>query len=142
MRVASANQDGGEAVTATPVLMYHSVSAVGGPLHDLAVPPKRLTEQLTALSAAGYRLTGLTEALDLRAAGSVEPLVAVTFDDGYRNFLTEGVPALANAGARATLYASVGHLGEHADWLGRWARDFGRMLNWDEVSEVASGGVA
>jgi peptidoglycan/xylan/chitin deacetylase (PgdA/CDA1 family) len=124
-----------------PALMYHSVSAIGGPLRDLAVPPKRLAEQLTALSDAGYRLVGLTEALDLLAAGTSDRLIAVTFDDGYRNFLTEGVPALHAAGARATLYASVGHLGERADWLGRWSPDFGKMLTWDELAEVAASGV-
>jgi peptidoglycan/xylan/chitin deacetylase (PgdA/CDA1 family) len=126
---------------ATPVLMYHSVSAVGGPLRDLAVPPDRLAEQLGALTGAGYRLVGLSEALDRRAAGDTENLVAVTFDDGYRDFLTAGVPALAAAGARATLYASVGHLGAYADWLGRWAPDFGRMLTWEELAEVAAAGV-
>jgi peptidoglycan/xylan/chitin deacetylase (PgdA/CDA1 family) len=124
-----------------PALMYHSVSAVGGPLRDLAVPPRRLAEQLAVLTAAGYRLVGLTEALDLLDAGSTERLVAVTFDDGYRNFLTDGVPALAAAGAGATLYASVGHLGDGADWLGRWSTDFGRMLTWDELAEVAAAGV-
>jgi peptidoglycan/xylan/chitin deacetylase (PgdA/CDA1 family) len=124
-----------------PALMYHSVSAAGGPLRDLAVPPERLAEQLGALTAAGYRLVGLSEALDLLAAGTPDRLIAVTFDDGYRNFLTAGVPALAAAGATATLYASVGHLGEHAGWLGRWSPDFGRMLTWDELAEVAAAGV-
>ena len=124
-----------------PALMYHSVSAIGGPLGDLAVPPKRLAEQLTALTAAGYRLVGLTEALDLRERGTTDRLLAVTFDDGYRNFLTEGVPALAAAGAGATLYASVGHLGGYAGWLGRWAPDFGKLLTWDELAEVADAGI-
>jgi peptidoglycan/xylan/chitin deacetylase (PgdA/CDA1 family) len=127
--------------TTLPTLMYHSVSAIGGPLRGLAVPPKRLGEQLGALTAAGYRLVGLSEALDLLAAGTDDKLVAITFDDGYRNFLTEGIPALDRAGARATLYASVGHLGEKADWLGRWAPDFGRLLTWDELAEVAAAGV-
>jgi peptidoglycan/xylan/chitin deacetylase (PgdA/CDA1 family) len=107
-----------------PALMYHSVSAVGGPLRDLAVPPKRLTK-----------------ALDLLDRGSTDRLVAVTFDDGYRDFLTEGVPALAAAAAGATLYASVGHLGHHADWLGRSAPDFGPMLTWEELAEVAAAGI-
>jgi peptidoglycan/xylan/chitin deacetylase (PgdA/CDA1 family) len=124
-----------------PALMYHSVSAVGGPLGDLAVPRERLAEQLGALTAAGYRLVGLTEALDLLAQGNTDKLLAVTFDDGYRDFLTEGVPVLAEAGARATLYASVGHLGEHAGWLGSWAPDFGRLLSWDELAEVADAGI-
>ena len=124
-----------------PALMYHSVSAIGGPLGDLAVPPSRLAEQLTALTAAGYRLVGLSEALDLLDAGCTDRLVAVTFDDGYRNFLTAGVPVLRAAGANATLYASVGHLGDRAGWLGRWSPDFGRLLTWDELAEVAAAGV-
>ncbi|WP_127503693.1 polysaccharide deacetylase family protein [Actinoplanes solisilvae] len=124
-----------------PALMYHSVSAVGGPMSDLAVPPALLREQLHALTAAGYRLTGLTEALDRLAAGSTERLLAVTFDDGYRDFLTEGVPILKEAGAGATLYASVGHLGGTASWMGRWASAFGPMLTWDELAEVAAAGV-
>ncbi|MFC7535670.1 polysaccharide deacetylase family protein [Actinoplanes sp. GCM10030250] len=124
---------------ALPALMYHSVSAVGGPLRDLAVPPQRLAEQLHALSGAGYRLTGLTEALDALSTGSTEKMVAVTFDDGYRDFLTAGVPALRAAGAGATLYASVGHLGGgHAGWLGEWAPAFGPMLTWHELAEVAT----
>src|SRR5690242_21615454 len=107
--------------------MYHSVSAVGGPMRDLAVPPALLREQLQALAEAGYRLVGLTEALDLLAAGSTAKLIAVTFDDGYRDFLTEGVPVLKETGAGATLYASVGHLGGTAGWLGESAPDFGPM---------------
>ncbi|MEU4428644.1 polysaccharide deacetylase family protein [Actinoplanes sp. NPDC024001] len=125
--------------TTLPALMYHSVSTVGGPLRDLAVPPELLTEQLHALSAAGYRLVGLTEALDRLGMGSTEKMVAVTFDDGYRDFLTAGVPALQATGAGATLYASVGHLGGgHAAWLGEWAPAFGPMLTWDELAEIAT----
>jgi peptidoglycan/xylan/chitin deacetylase (PgdA/CDA1 family) len=127
--------------TTMPALMYHSVSAVGGPMRDLAVPPDLLAEQLAALTDAGYKLVGLSEALDLLDAGSGERLLAVTFDDGYRDFLTEGVPALEKAGARATLYASVGHLGGRPRWLGRWASDFGPMLTWRELAEVAAAGV-
>ena len=124
-----------------PALMYHSVSAVGGPLGDLAVPRDRLAEHLGALTAAGYRLVGLSDALDRLGRGSTEKLVAVTFDDGYRDFLTEGVPVLAEAGAGATQYASVGHHGEQAGWLGRWAPDFGRLLTWEELAEVAAAGI-
>jgi len=127
--------------TTMPALMYHSVSSVDGPLRDLAVPPARLAEQLAALTAAGYRLVGLSEALDLPDQGSTDKLVAVTFDDGYRDFLTAAVPALAAAGARATLYASVGHLGGQAGWLGPDAGAFGPMLTWDELAEVAAAGV-
>jgi peptidoglycan/xylan/chitin deacetylase (PgdA/CDA1 family) len=127
--------------TTLPALMYHSVSAVAGPMRGLAVPPARLAEQLGALRDAGYELVGLTEALDRLATGSTDRLLAVTFDDGYQNFLSHGVPVLRDAGARATLYASVGHLGGYAGWLGRWTPDFGPLLTWDELAEVAAAGV-
>jgi peptidoglycan/xylan/chitin deacetylase (PgdA/CDA1 family) len=124
-----------------PALMYHSVSTVAGPLRDLAVPPGQLADQLAALKSAGYRLVGLSEALDLLDSGSSEKLLALTFDDGYRDFRTAALPVLDQAGARATLYASVGHLGGSAGWLGRRSPGFGPMLSWAELDEVAAAGV-
>jgi peptidoglycan/xylan/chitin deacetylase (PgdA/CDA1 family) len=128
--------------TALPVLMYHSVSSVpDGPLHDLAVPPDRLREQFTALLAAGYRLVGQTEALDLLDRGYAQPLVAITFDDGYADFHRVALPMLAELGVGATLYVSVGHLGEPASWLGEQATTFGELMSWAALDEVAAAGV-
>lgn len=142
------NTDGNGVVPAPPVgaplpvLMYHAVTDVpAGPYRELAVPPQRLGEHLAALTAAGYRLLGLSEALDLRAAGDTTPVVAVTFDDGYADFGTAALPVLARFGATATLYPSVGHLGERAGWLGRWADDFGPLLTIGQLAEVAAAGV-
>jgi len=122
--------------------MYHSVSAVpAGPLRPLAVPPALLREQLVALAESGYRLVGLSEAIDLRAAGSTENVVALTFDDGYLDFLTHGVQVLADVGATATLYMAVGHAGTPASWLGPRAGEFGPVMTWDQLREVAATGV-
>nr|WP_240948114.1 polysaccharide deacetylase family protein [Planosporangium mesophilum] len=122
--------------------MYHSVSSVPEPpLRSLAVPPELLRAQLTALTAAGYRLTGLSEAVDLRAAGSVEKVVALTFDDGYLDFLDAGLPVLTDLGASATLYMSVGHAGEPASWLGPHAPAFGPLLTLGQLREVAAAGI-
>ncbi|MCW2640004.1 MAG: hypothetical protein JWP76_2310 [Dactylosporangium sp.] len=124
------------------VLMYHSVSSVREPsLRSLAVPPARLREQLTALTVAGYRLTGLSEAVDLRNAGSAERVVALTFDDGYVDFLDAALPVLSDLNASATLYMSVGHAGEPASWLGPHAPAFGPLLTWDQLRQVAAAGV-
>lgn len=127
---------------AVPVLMYHSVSIVRyGPFRSLAVPPGRLSEQLTALAEAGYRLVGLSEAADLLSAGVGARLAVLTFDDGYADFLHAGLPVLAEVGASATLYPSVGQLGGSASWLGRWAAAFGPLLSWSQLREVADAGV-
>lgn len=99
-----------------PVLMYHSV---GGPvperLRELSVPAERLDEQLGALAGAGHALVGLTEALARHARG--DRVVALTFDDGYTDFLDAGVEVLARHDARSTLYVPTRHLGGHATWL-------------------------
>lgn len=126
-----------------PVLMYHSVSTVpSGPLRELAVPPALLADQLMALRQAGFTLLGLTEALRRHEADPAEPIVAVTFDDGYVNFVTDGLDALAAAAAQATLYLAVGHLGRGlASWLGRRADELGPLLDWAGVAEVVAAGV-
>ncbi len=122
-----------------PVLMYHSISRDSGPLADLAVPPATLREQLSALTSAGYRLVGLTDALDLVGRG--EQVAALTFDDAYRDFLTEAVPILREFNASATLYVPVGDVGARAGWLGSQTDAFGPILTWRELHEVVAAGV-
>lgn len=125
-----------------PVLMYHSISpAPAGPLRALAVPPSRLREQLAALRWAGYQLAGLSDALARISEDPSVPVVALTFDDGFVDFLTEAVPILAEADATATLYMAVGHVGGPATWLGRRAEEFGPLLSWWQLREVAAAGV-
>jgi peptidoglycan/xylan/chitin deacetylase (PgdA/CDA1 family) len=87
---------------ALPVLMYHSAPE-SGPGSHLAVPRELIDRQWHALVSEGWTLRGLTEALDLARTDPAARIVAVTFDDGYRDFL--GVPdLLAKHDARATLY--------------------------------------
>ena len=120
-----------------PVLMYHSVSTVDSPL---AVPADRLREQLGALAAAGYALVGLTEALRRKDKEPDAAVVAVTFDDGYLDFLTAGLDVLRDVGATATLYISVGHTGPGAVPMAS-SELLGPLLSWHQVREVAGAGV-
>jgi peptidoglycan/xylan/chitin deacetylase (PgdA/CDA1 family) len=134
--------DGAAPTASLPVLMYHSISHIArGPMRSMAVPAGLLGEQLATLTDAGYALLGLTAALARRQADPQAPVIAVTFNDGYRDFLTSGLRVLSAAGARATLYVAVGHVGRPAAWLGKHADDFAPMLSWDEVCEVAAAGV-
>lgn len=118
-----------------PVLMYHSV---GGPLperlSDLVVTAAELDEQLTALVADGWAPVGLTEAL----ARPGERVVALTFDDGFTDFLDTALPVLERHGARSTLYVPTRDLGGHASWLADGA-DLA-LLDAAGVAEVAARG--
>jgi peptidoglycan/xylan/chitin deacetylase (PgdA/CDA1 family) len=126
-----------------PVLMYHSVSTVlSGRLRSLAVPPALLADQLVALREAGFTLLGLTEALRRHDADPIgERLVALTFDDGYRDFLTGGLTALRVADAGATLYIAPGHLGGKATWLRSRAGQLGPLLDWSDLPEIVAAGI-
>jgi peptidoglycan/xylan/chitin deacetylase (PgdA/CDA1 family) len=117
------------------VLMYHSISRPRGRLGKLGVSPGLLAEHLWLLRSHGYELTGLTEALALTAAEPSRAIVALTFDDGYCDFLDAAVPALEAAGARATLYVPTMFVGGAADWLGSAAHSMPPLLSWGELRE-------
>lgn len=138
---------GREIVGRLPILMYHAVANVRGPLRDLGVPASLLHEHMHALCAAGYRITGLTEAVELSDAGV--SAVAVTFDDAYADFL-DAMPILAAYGASATLYVPAAHVGSGgsggsagsgADWLGERAGDFAPLLDWPTLRNIEEAGI-
>ena len=97
-----------------PILMYHSISGrASSAFADFAVPPARFAEQVGAIREAGFRAVTMSELARLRRGGTwpAEPLVAVTFDDGYRDFVSEALPVLRDAGLSATLYVTTGYVG-------------------------------
>lgn len=99
--------------------MYHSAPE-WGPGSRLAVPRPLIDRQWQALRSDGWTLRGLTEALDLSRANPAARIAAVTFDDGYSDFL--GIlDLLSKHDARATLYLPTSYLDiaarEHSPWL-------------------------
>lgn len=124
--------------THLPVLMYHAIgSEMPAELDDLSVRPERLREQLTALIEDGRRLLGLTDAL---AADPREDVVALTFDDGYRDFVEEALPILTELGAGATQYVPTSVIGGATDWLPAPA-DRIEVMDADEIVAVAAAGI-
>jgi peptidoglycan/xylan/chitin deacetylase (PgdA/CDA1 family) len=102
-----------------PVLMYHSAPEQG-PGSRLAVPRRLIDRQWQALRSNGWTLRGLSEALRLSRANPAARIVAVTFDDGYSDFL--GIlDLLSEHDARATLYLPTSYLDiaerGHSPWL-------------------------
>jgi len=100
-----------------PVLMYHSVSASDLPdPHRIRVHPRRLDRHLRLLGRLGLRGVSLAELVAAGERGTTAGLVGLTFDDGYADFLTDAVPALARHGMTATLYVVAGRLGGSNEW--------------------------
>jgi len=111
------------------VLAYHGV---GPPMEDparLLVDPELLESHVRYLQRRGYRFLTAEELLD---EGPPGPRTAVlTFDDGFRNWLTAAVPLLRRLGVRATFYVCPGLLGGR-----HWHLDGedGRLLDGGELS--------
>ncbi|GAA3208943.1 polysaccharide deacetylase family protein [Dactylosporangium siamense] len=98
------------------VLMYHSVEHCDHDPFRVTVSPDRFAGQLRWLRRAGWRGVAMRDLLRARAAGTAHRLVGLTFDDGYADFVTEVMPALARHGFTATVFVLAGRLGGANAW--------------------------
>ena len=122
-----------------PVLMYHSISPSSLPdPHRLRVHPDRLERHLRLLRRLGLRGVSLGELLRAQERGAAGRLVALTFDDGYTDFLEHAVPLLQRYAMSATLYVVTDRIGGHNEWDTGPQFD---LLTADQVRAVAAAGL-
>jgi peptidoglycan/xylan/chitin deacetylase (PgdA/CDA1 family) len=127
-----------------PILVYHRIAEVPqaqDPLR-LCTSPRSLERVLRYLSENGYRFVSLGEAVaTLERGGSSERLVCLTFDDGYRDFLTDAFPLLQRFGASATVFPVSDCIGG----VNRWDACYGLaplpLLSSDEVLTLSEQGI-
>jgi peptidoglycan/xylan/chitin deacetylase (PgdA/CDA1 family) len=101
------------------ILLYHRVTSVKPDPQALCVRPENFEAHLDVVQ----RLAGPTALADLRAARG--PSVAVTFDDGYVDNLTDAAPLLEAAGVPATIFVVSGQVGSSSEF---WWDDLERLL--------------
>ncbi|HEV7745546.1 MAG TPA: polysaccharide deacetylase family protein [Pyrinomonadaceae bacterium] len=90
------------------VLVYHSISSPIEPLEaDADISPERFERQLEWLSR-WRKVVALEETLN---APTRMNLVALTFDDGYRDNLTVALPLLEKVQVPMTLFVAAGFVG-------------------------------
>lgn len=101
-----------------PILMYHSIShpIKNAPFKCLHLPPKRFALQMTILKLLGYQGLSMYELTPYLKGKKQGKVIGITFDDGYRNNLTQALPILQRHGFTATCYVVSGHIGGHNQW--------------------------
>jgi peptidoglycan/xylan/chitin deacetylase (PgdA/CDA1 family) len=129
-----------------PILMYHYVRAIDAtadPLgFRLSVRPDRFAEQMDWLAEHRYQpmtVSALAACLRGEARCPARPM-AITFDDGYANTVTEALPILQRHGFPATFYIITGMVGNpgYATWDQlRELRDSGMEIGAHTVSHPA-----
>ncbi len=97
-----------------PILMYHHID---NNLGSLYVDPGTFASQMDYLVGKGYTAVSLSEVVSGLNGGQLpQKPVALTFDDGYRDFFSQAYPILRQKNLKATVFL-ITQLMEGADYL-------------------------
>jgi peptidoglycan/xylan/chitin deacetylase (PgdA/CDA1 family) len=126
-----------------PILMYHSLS--DNPENDVpayyktSTDPLIFRQQMRFLAAEGYKTMDLMQVIE-RLQNDwpfPEKTVAITFDDGLKDFYVHGFPVLKELGFEATVFLPTAFIGDD-----RRSFKNSECLTWSEVREMSQAGVA
>ncbi|HET6391046.1 SAM-dependent methyltransferase [Hyphomicrobium sp.] len=129
-----------------PILMYHRIASDGPTeLAPYRVTPEMFARQMQFLHRHGYRTVSVDEAsasyqCPAEKDGKAGRLIALTFDDGYLDFLEEAWPIMRRYGLSATVYLPTDFVGGRSDWDASYGVP-APLLSWDQVSKLSDEGV-
>lgn len=115
-----------------PILMYHLIDVVTPSTpaitRRLTVHPAVFARQMRWLNRHGYHTITQRQLFDALVCGRPLPRrpILITFDDGYKNNLTQAAPVLARLGMRATAYVITGRTSHQSRTFLTW-RDLRRL---------------
>lgn len=97
-----------------PILMYHHIDNNSGSLY---VDPATFSSQMEYLIQKGYTTVTLAEVVSGLNGGQLpQKPIALTFDDGYRDFFSQAYPILRQKNLKATVFL-ITQLMEGVDYL-------------------------
>ena len=98
------------------VLAYHAVGdcSLADDRNSLFVSPTAFAAQMADL-ATTRRVVPLADALDAPLPPG-KPVVAITFDDGYRSVREHALPILEQHGFPATMFVPTAYVGDENRW--------------------------
>ena len=114
-------------------------------LHHVGAPPPEVQKRklyisiqalvgyVNQLSAAGYRFATINQALQMP-----EPVACLTFDDGFRDVVTEAAPALKVPGTIFVVTSRVGERG--VTFEGDQGVAPSDLADWDELKRLRDQG--
>jgi peptidoglycan/xylan/chitin deacetylase (PgdA/CDA1 family) len=123
-----------------PILTYHSLDTSGS---VISTAPEKFREQMLVLKKIGYRTVTLKDVVEHIRDQMPLPdrSVAITFDDGFKNFHTVAYPLLKELNFTATVFLIPGYCGKNNQWPGQTSGiPILDLLTWDEIGALANDG--
>ncbi len=121
--------------TRVPILMYHGIRSELGTRHpyfETSTAPELFAKHMEFLRENGYATVSINEVVEAAMVGlNGRKRVAITFDDGFRDFYTHAFPVLSQYGMKATVFIVSGWTKDE-----RVVRDGREYLTWQEVREM------
>lgn len=128
----------------TTILMYHQIADLTDAQDPtrLAVSPREFARQMEFLVENGYQCVPLDRAIEDLSSGRrpVSKQVAVTFDDGFRDFYATAAPLLQRYKVPATVFMVTGSAGAMSSWRGKSGDGSAMLMSWSEIREMAAAG--
>ncbi len=118
------------------ILTYHSIDSSGSPVS--------LSEQVFRAHARflGSGRVKVVPLADLPTVPDEQDAVALTFDDGFLNFVTTGLPVLTGLGLPATIFVVSDAAGGTNAWGGREAPGIPTLplMGWQDLRAAVRAG--
>jgi len=115
------------------VLNYHSIADgfIDGDSYQMTTPKQLFCEQMKFLHDNGYNVLPYDEVAEriVNAHALPENTVCITFDDGFKDNLTNALPALEKYGFKATIFLTANFISNGKEWL-----------DWNDIGELLKSG--
>jgi peptidoglycan/xylan/chitin deacetylase (PgdA/CDA1 family) len=119
-----------------PILMYHQIDEPpqrGTNLRGLIVAPQSFSRQMSLLRLLGYKGLSMSDLEPYLNGEKHGKVVGLTFDDGYKNNVSNALPVLKKHGFTATCYGVSRMMGGINSWdqhLGIAAKPLMSIEDW------------
>jgi peptidoglycan/xylan/chitin deacetylase (PgdA/CDA1 family) len=117
------------------ILTYHSLDDSGS---AISVSPRTFRDHMRLLADSGTPVVPLERIRENPGA------IALTFDDGFRNFLEHAFPVLREKGFPCTVFVVSGFCGDYNRWPSQPSAPRVPtlpLMNWKELREIAGQGI-
>lgn len=123
------------------VLTYHSLDESGS---VLSTSPCLFAEQMRVLTESGVRIVPLADLPGLMATAPTDaPVVALTFDDGFRSVVDHALPVLVDHDFPATVFVVSSYCGRTNAWPSQPAHVARQpLLGWADLRDLGRAGVS